>query len=144
MSSQNCNNLILYYSINDLIKDSDINNLIQNNTKNSNNEYKTTLWGDNNIIFGEIIFRLEIKYDTNMNYYSHGNVIIYINNNHIETTPTNEGCYIETIITNEGCYINLLTDKYDVLSNDKNNNINIEHFVNDNNLLYGIIKIKSI
>jgi len=98
-------NLTLYYSINELIKNCDIDNLLQDNSRNSFTLHKTILWGDNDINYGEIFFNLEIKYDDKMNYYTYGNIIIVLHNNN----------KIEFILKNKGCKLDLLTNKYNII-----------------------------
>ena len=135
-------NLKLYYSIDDLILNYELENLVEYYSNNSINYYKTELWGENNVKYGDLIYQLEIKYDKNMNYYTFGKIIILLNNN----------IYIEGIYNNNGCVIDYLTEKYNINSSlctvnnniiDKIINIKNEYHINDDNV-HGIISLQSI
>lgn len=117
------NNLELYYSINELIKDYSIEDLIQDNERDSFSKFKAQLWGSNDTNYGEIIFELEIKYDSRMNYYTTGKLFVILDNNTIEFE-----------INEESCKIIVLTTNYNLLSVDGNYNIIIEPFIHNNNL----------
>jgi len=135
-------NLKLYYSIDDLILNYELENLVQDYSNNSLSYYKTELWGENNVKYGDLIYQLEIKYDKNMNYYTFGKIVISLNNN----------IYIEGIYNNNGCIIDYLTEKYNINSNlytvnnnimDKIINIKNEYHLNNENV-HGIISLQSI
>jgi hypothetical protein len=126
-------NLILYYSIDELLKQCDIYDLLKENSRDSHTEFKTSLWCDNDIYYGEIIFKLDIKYTENMDYYSCGNIIISTNNNNIIF-----------FIKEEGCKINILTNKYNLDSEKKDYQIITDYYIDHNNLLYGIIQLKNL
>jgi len=135
-------NLKLYYSIDDLILNYELENLVEYYSNNSINYYKTELWGENNVKYGDLIYQLEIKYDKNINYYTFGKIIILLNNN----------IYIEGIYNNNGCVIDYLTEKYNINSSlctvnnniiDKIINIKNEYYINDDNV-HGIISLQSI
>ena len=121
-------NLELYYNINELIKDYEVEDLIQNNKRYSFSEFKTRLWS-NDKDYGEIIFTLEIKYDSDMNYYTYGKLYIILDNN-----------TLEFVINEKSCKIIVLTSNYNLLSVDENYNIYIEPFIHNNNL-YSQLKI---
>lgn len=121
-------NLELYYSINELVKDYNIENLIQDNEKDSFSQFRAQLWGSNHTNYGEIIFELEIKYDSSMNYYTSGKLCIILDNT------------IEFAINEESCKIIVLTTNYNLLSVDGNYNIIIEPFIHNNNLC-SLVKI---
>jgi hypothetical protein len=123
-------NLELYYSINELVKDYNIENLIQDNEKDSFSQFRAQLWGSNHTNYGEIIFELEIKYDSSMNYYTSGKLCIILDNT------------IEFAINEESCKIIVLTTNYNLLSVDGNYNIIIEPFIHNNNLC-SLVKIFS-
>ena len=122
-------NLELYYSINELIKDYSIEDLIQDNERDSFSRFKAQLWGSNDTNYGEIIFELEIKYDSSMNYYTSGKLFVILDNNTIEFE-----------INEESCKIIVLTTNYNLLSVDENYNIIIEPFIHNNNLC-SLVKI---
>lgn len=132
----------LYYSIDQLLKDIDIDNLLQDNSRNSVNKYKTNIWIDNNIKYGEIIFDLEIKYDKDMNFYTFGKMSIILPN-----------ILIESLINNDGHKINLFNSKFNVISNlcvrnneivDVKFNISNEYFIDNDNNIYGLILLNEI
>jgi hypothetical protein len=77
------NNLIYYFSINDLLKNKDIINLIKNESFNSYEEFNTILWGNNNNIAGNIKYKVEIKNiveNGENNFYTDGVIIVLLNN----------------------------------------------------------------
>ena len=132
------NNLELYYSINDLIADDNLFSLIQDYSRDSLREYKSDLW-HNNENYGFIVFILEVKYDSLINYYTYGTIKILLKNN----------IYIEATYNNKGSKIDYLTNKLNIKSNIYriNNkivkseiNINIDFIIKDNKT-YGIIKL---
>jgi len=132
------NNFKLYYSLNNLISNDTLPNLIKDYSKDSLKEYKTELWYDNKI-YGTIIFILEIKYDLSMNYYTFGIIKLVLENN----------IYIESTFSNKGTKIDCLTDKLNIKSNiymvnnkiiDSRININIDFIIKDNNT-FGIIAL---
>ena len=122
-------NLELYYSINELVKDYNIEDLIQDNEKDSFSTFKAQLWGSNDTNYGKIIFELEIKYDNGLNYYTSGKLCVNLDNNSIEF-----------LINEKSCKIIVLTSYYNLLSVDGNYNIIIEPFINNNNLC-SLVKI---
>jgi hypothetical protein len=132
------NNLELYYSINDLISNDNIFSLIQDYSRNSLKEYKAELW-NNDIHYGTIIFILEIKYDSTMNYYTSGIIKILLKNN----------IYIESLLQNEGPKIDFLMNKINVKSTiymingeilNSQINININYIIKDYKV-YGIVRL---
>ena len=150
--------LKFYFSINDLLKD-ELLTLINNDSFNSYKEYKTLLWSDNNVIIGNIIYKIEIKNSNEFinssidyNFNSCGIINIEINNN----LSLNENIIFELPIFNNGNKINIFTNNYNIIvdyfyiNNIKIENkfeIIIEPFINEKNnndeLFYGLIIIKN-
>jgi hypothetical protein len=142
--------LNFYFSINDLLKD-DLFTLISNDSFNSYKEYKTLLWGDNNNICGDIIYKIEIKNDNDYNCYTTGTITIIINN-----LFDCDNILFEIPIFKYGNKLNLLTESYNTIINDffinkikilNSFNITIEPCVNNsdynNFLLYSILSFKN-
>jgi hypothetical protein len=128
----------LYYSIDDLISEDNLLSLIQNYSKNSLIEYRTELWSEN-IKYGIIIFTLEIKYDSLIDYYTFGFIKILLDNN----------IYIEGTNMIKGSKIDFITDKINIKSNiyiinnkiiESGINIDIDFIIKDNNT-FGIITL---
>jgi hypothetical protein len=140
------NQLKLYYSINDLISDDDLQSLIKNYSINtlfsidsdSIKEYKTELWSENKK-YGIIIFNLEIKYDSTINYYTFGFIKILLEDNiYIEGTALNEGPKIDFLINKLNIKSNIYMINNKVI--ESGINIDIDFIIKDNNT-YGIITL---
>jgi len=126
------NNLKLYYSIDNLISDDNIFNLLKTHSCDSLKEYKAELWS-NDINYGTIVFILEIKYDESMNYYTKGMIKILLKDN----------IFIESTFDYDGCKLDFLTNTFNIISNKYMININIDFVIYDNNS-YGTLEIKSL
>jgi hypothetical protein len=136
------NNLKLYFSLSDLIKDYDIENFLQDYSSNSKNYYKTDLWAENNIKYGEIIFDMEIINDQFRNYNTKIKISLLLKNE----------IFIEYNYNNDGCKMDFLTDKINLQSNiysenknilDKKINLSIEYNI-INEEVYGNVKINEL
>jgi len=128
---------VLYYSINDLIKECDIENLIKDYSNEEVSYYKTDLWSENNEKYGELFIELELKYISSITYYTHGKIKILLKDN----------IYIEGNCEKEGCKMDYLTDKFNIKSNiymkdkqiiNESIIINLDYFINNNNS-HGVI-----
>lgn len=125
-------NLKLYYSVDKLLEEIELESLLQNNAKNSLSDHKTSIWLENDIYYGEISFNLQIKYDKDMNPYTAANIKLILNNFSLEGN-----------IDKEGPKINLFTNKFNIVSSLLDFNICNECFINDNNI-YGIITLNKL
>ena len=121
----------LYYSIENLTENSDLEDLLEINYNKSLNTYKTSLWGDNNIHLGELIIE-----EDNIN----RKIILNMNNN----------IYIEALYKVENCIFDHISNKININSKlykqgdnsiNESININIEHLLKDDNT-YGILTLK--
>lgn len=126
------NNIKLYYSVEKLLEEIELESLLQNNSKNSLSNHKTSIWLENDIYYGEIAFNLQIKYDKDMNPYTAANIKLILNNFSLEGN-----------IDKEGPKINLFTNKFNIVSSLLDFNICNECFINDNNI-YGIITLNKL
>ena len=126
-------NFIFYFSINDLLKNKDLINLIKNESFNSYEEYNTTLWGNNNNIVGNITYKIEIKNiikNNENNFYTDGVIIVLLNNSANSGNPFLDVNMIESGATKEQIIsniryeipifklqdkINLFTDNYNTI-----------------------------
>jgi len=128
---------VLYYSINDLIKECDIENLIKDYSNEGVSYYKTDLWSENNEKYGELFIELELKYISSITYYTYGKIKILLKDN----------IYIEGSCKKEGCKMDYLTDKVRIKSNiymkdkqiiNESLIINLDYFINNDNS-HGVI-----
>ena len=114
----------LYYSVDILLEKMELEDLLENNLKNSFSEHKTSVWLENDIYYGEIILILDIK-----------------NNNTIGTIKLNLiNNIIEGFFIIEGPKINFFTNKLNIISDW---NMNNEYFINNGNI-YGIITLNKL
>ena len=159
-------NFIFYFSINDLLKNKDLINLIKNESFNSYEEYNTV---------GNITYKIEIKNiikNNENNFYTDGVIIVLLNNSANSGNPFLDVNMIESGATKEQIIsniryeipifklqdkINLFTDNYNTIIDyyylnnvklEQKIEVNIESFIKTTflheNLFYSIISIKKI
>jgi len=133
----------LYYSIDNILEDYDILNFLQDFSNNSLSEYKSELWLDNNIKYGEINYILEIKYDKKINYYTAGKIILLLDNKNIciEIDYENIGCKMEFLSNNFS--VNSTKFIFQNIKIDKIMNVSFEFNIKDNNI-YGTILLNEL
>jgi len=133
----------LYYLIDIILEGYDILNFLQDFSNNSLSEYKSELWLDNNIKYGEINYILEIKYDKKMNYYTTGKIILLLDNKNIciEIDYENIGCKMEFLSNNFS--VNSTKFIFQNIKIDKIMNVNFEYNIKDNNI-YGTILLNEL
>lgn len=119
----------LYYSIENLLENNDLDELLEINYFNSLN-INTSLWGDNNIKFGELIIE-----ENNIN----GKIILYLKNKiYIEAVYKVENCIFDHISNIININSTLFTIEEKTIN--ESVNIKIEHLLNEDNTI-GVITL---